>query len=277
MKWLVKLNVTGWIGWQNGLLQDELADKTDCYKMNWLAKRTVMGWSGCLNRLLQDEVAGKTECYGMNWLAKRTVTRWIGWQNRLLQDELAGKTDCYGMKWLAKRAVTGWSGWQNGLLQDEVAGKMDCRFRSNLGERTFKIKLETCTKLLGKVASVPVLAICKEEFSEIYAKTDDWYWYEKTRCRRKGTINPLKPNGPYRSRTAPLSRKRFILYIYSTNICTEYFKRNVHSPFFALQNAVRFIILKYFGSGIIHILYTGCAKIKKETRRQKVKKAVRGP
>ena len=32
--------------------------------------------------------------------------------------------------------------------------------------------------------------------------------------------------------------------------------------FFSLQNAVCFIILT-FGSCIIHILYTGCAKIKK--------------
>jgi len=96
-----------------------------------------------------------------------------------------------------------------------------------------------------------------------------------------------------------------ILYIYSTNRGTEYFKYDVYSPFFPLQNAVCFIILTYlvpvlftfyifiqqkkvpnilntvytlrffssskcslfhnsnvFGSCIIHILYTGCAKIK---------------
>jgi hypothetical protein len=34
--------------------------------------------------------------------------------------------------------------------------------------------------------------------------------------------------------------------------------------FFPLQNAVCFIILTYFGSCIIHIFYTGCAKIKKK-------------
>jgi len=43
---------------------------------------------------------------------------------------------------------------------------------------------------------------------------------------------------------------------------TEYFKHGVYSPFFPLQNAVCFIIL--FDSCIIHILYTGCAKIKKK-------------
>ena len=35
------------------------------------------------------------------------------------------------------------------------------------------------------------------------------------------------------------------------------------SVFFPLQNAVCFVILTYFCSYIIHILYTGCGKIKK--------------
>ena len=41
---------------------------------------------------------------------------------------------------------------------------------------------------------------------------------------RKRHINRLKPNDPYMGRTAPLTSKRCILYIYSTNIGTEYFK-----------------------------------------------------
>jgi len=40
-------------------------------------------------------------------------------------------------------------------------------------------------------------------------------------------VNPLKPNDPYRRRTAPLTSKRLILYIYSTNLGTEYFKHGV--------------------------------------------------
>ena len=75
-------------------------------------------------------------------------------------------------------------------------------------------------------------------------------------------VNPLKPNDPYRGRPAPLTSKRCILCIYSSNIGTEYFKHGIYSPLFSLQNAVCFIIL--FGSCIIHILYTGCAKIKKK-------------
>ena len=48
-------------------------------------------------------------------------------------------------------------------------------------------------------------------------------------------INPLTPNDPYRGRTAQLSFKRCILYIYSTNIGTEYFKHGIYSPFFSFK------------------------------------------
>ena len=66
------------------------------------------------------------------------------------------------------------------------------------------------------------------------------------------TVNPLKTNDPYRGRTAPLISKRCILYIYSKNICTEYFKHGIYSPFFPLQNAVCFIILTY----LVPVLFT---------------------
>jgi len=37
-------------------------------------------------------------------------------------------------------------------------------------------------------------------------------------------INPLKPNDFKKRRTAQLTSRCYILYIYSTNIRTEYFK-----------------------------------------------------
>ena len=37
-------------------------------------------------------------------------------------------------------------------------------------------------------------------------------------------LNPLRSNNHYSGRTAPLTSKRCILYIYSTNISTEHFK-----------------------------------------------------
>ena len=51
-------------------------------------------------------------------------------------------------------------------------------------------------------------------------------------------LNRLTPDDPYMGRTVPLTSKYFILYIYSTNIGTEYFKHTLYSPFFSLQNAV---------------------------------------
>ena len=59
-------------------------------------------------------------------------------------------------------------------------------------------------------------------------------------------------NDLYSGRTTPLTSKRFILYIYSTNIDTEYFKHGKHCPFFSLQNAVCFIILTY----LVPVLFT---------------------
>ena len=76
-------------------------------------------------------------------------------------------------------------------------------------------------------------------------------------------LNPLTPNDPYSGRTAPLTCKRCILYIYSTNIGTEYFKHGIYSPFFSSSNCSLFHNSNVFGSCIIHILYTGVLKLKK--------------
>ena len=67
-------------------------------------------------------------------------------------------------------------------------------------------------------------------------------------------------------RTAPLTSKRCILYIYSTNIGTEYFKHALYSPFFFSSKCSLFHNANLFGSCIIHILYTGCAKIKRKNK-----------
>ena len=70
-------------------------------------------------------------------------------------------------------------------------------------------------------------------------------------------------NDPYRGHTAPLTSKRCILYIYSTNIGTEYFKHSIYSLFFPSSKCSLFHNSNVFVPGIIHILYTRCAKIKK--------------
>ena len=68
----------------------------------------------------------------------------------------------------------------------------------------------------------------------------------------KSTINPLKPNDNYNGHTALLTSKCCILYIYSTNTGTEYFKHGIYSPFLSLQNAVYFINLTY----LVPVLFT---------------------
>ena len=65
------------------------------------------------------------------------------------------------------------------------------------------------------------------------------------------SINLLTPNDPYRSRTAPLTSKRCILYNYSTNIGTEYFKHGIYSPFFPSKCSF-FIIITY----LVPVLFT---------------------
>jgi hypothetical protein len=74
-----------------------------------------------------------------------------------------------------------------------------------------------------------------------------------------GTVRPI-----YRTGT-PLPSKHPMLYIFSTNRYTDFVKHAARSLFFflslSLQNAVYFITLPFFGSYIICILHTGCAKI----------------
>jgi len=68
------------------------------------------------------------------------------------------------------------------------------------------------------------------------------------------SLNRLTPNDTYRCRTAPLTSKSCILYIYSTDIGTEYYKHALYSTFFSLQNAVCFITI----TCLIRLLFTFC-------------------
>ena len=81
--------------------------------------------------------------------------------------------------------------------------------------------------------------------------------------RQRWAVNPLTHKDPYRGRTAPLTSKRCILYTYSTNLGTEYFKHGIYSPLFSSSKCSLFHNSNVFCSCIIHILYTGCAKINK--------------
>jgi hypothetical protein len=59
--------------------------------------------------------------------------------------------------------------------------------------------------------------------------------------------------------TATLQMFHFI-YIFSPTISTEYFKHAAQAPFFSSKCRL-FHNATFFGSCVIHILYTGCAKI----------------
>jgi len=60
-----------------------------------------------------------------------------------------------------------------------------------------------------------------------------------------------------------LTSKHCILYIYSTNIGTEYFKRGLYSPFFSLQNTFCFIMLMCLVPVLFTFYTQGVLKLKK--------------
>ena len=62
-----------------------------------------------------------------------------------------------------------------------------------------------------------------------YEVTEEW------RKLHNEKLDRLTPNDPHMGRTAPLTSKSCILYIYSTYTVTEYLKHALYSTFFLLK------------------------------------------
>jgi len=85
------------------------------------------------------------------------------------------------------------------------------------------------------------------------------------------SMNPLTPNDPYRGLTTPLTSK-VAFYISIQQIQVLNILNMVYTLRFFSSKCSLFHNSNVFGYCIIHILYTGCAKIKKKQfRHQKFK------
>ena len=90
--------------------------------------------------------------------------------------------------------------------------------------------------------------VCEKDIAEVLRTTQNCkapgrdqianFWLKQLTATHKhiaALFNRLTPNETYMGRTAPLTSKLCILYIYSTNIGTEYFKHALYSPFFLFK------------------------------------------
>ena len=120
----------------------------------------------------------------------------------------------------------------------------------------------TSNEALCIVANTTPITLKIEEAVKIYTLRKNKINHAHT-IDREVELNLLTPNDLYISRTTPITSKRCILYISSTNVGTEYFKHALYSPFFSLQNAVCFIMLTSLAPVLFTFYIQGVLKLKK--------------
>ena len=82
---------------------------------------------------------------------------------------------------------------------------------------------------IGRKSRLLVLQLESAELSPMVTRSFELSW------NISPNINFLTPNDRHSGRTAPLTSKRCIVYIYSTNTGIEYFKHGIYSPFFLFK------------------------------------------
>ena len=133
--------------------------------------------------------------------------------------------------------------------------------------RGFSLWISTNVTLIGKSTLLGCYGVSNVKLSPSYRTA-------ALSSSSLSVFNLLTPNDPYSGRTAPLTSKRCILYIYSINKGTKYFKHGIYSPFIPLQNAVCFIILTYLVPALFTFYIQDVLKLKKKNSGAKRLKSV---
>ena len=141
-------------------------------------------------------------------------------------------------------------GWHTSKLQKKIIGiTIDCRSRDSCRKVFFNLEIlplpsqYILSLLLFMIRNTNQFLVNSEichtdtrQHANFHHRSVNVAKYQKgVYCLGVKVFNLLTPNDPYMGRTAPLTSKRFILYIYSTNIGTEYFKHALYSPFFLFK------------------------------------------